>query len=87
MDQGRQHAGEQQDRRGTVSVLNESEPDILRARAADDEQKLVADWIGQTIGSGIEPAETGIFVRSSHQLARARAAVRALGHTQLELSE
>jgi hypothetical protein len=39
------------------------------------------------VEAGVEPSEIGIFVRSKDQLIRARAAVRAAGHTQLELSE
>jgi superfamily I DNA/RNA helicase len=39
------------------------------------------------VADGIAPAEIGIFLRSTDQLVRARAAVKAAGHTQLELSE
>jgi hypothetical protein len=79
--------GEQQDRRGTVSVFNGPEPEILTAQNADAEVKRVADWIKHVVAAGIEPAEIGVFVRSSGQLSRARAVVKAAGHSQLELSE
>lgn len=79
--------GEEQDRRGTVSVFNGPEPELLTAQNADAEVKRVADWIKHVVASGIEPAEIGVFVRSSGQLSRARDAVKAAGHSQLELSE
>jgi hypothetical protein len=56
---------------------------------ADAQREIegVADWIGRAVADGIAPAEIGNFVRSNDQLGRARAAVKAAGHTQLELSE
>jgi mRNA-degrading endonuclease RelE of RelBE toxin-antitoxin system len=77
----------EQDRRGTVSVFNGPDPEIQTFADADRETKGVADWIKAAVADGITPAEIGIFVRSNDQLARARAAVKAAGHTQLELSE
>ena len=79
--------GNEQDRRGTVSVFNGPDPEIQIFADADREIAGVADWIKQAVDAGIAPAEIGIFVRSNDQLARARAAVKAAGHTQLELSE
>jgi mRNA-degrading endonuclease RelE of RelBE toxin-antitoxin system len=77
----------EQDRRGTVSVFNGPDPEIQTFPDADRESKGVAEWIKAAVAHGIAPAEIGIFVRSNDQLARARAAVKAAGHTQLELSE
>lgn len=77
----------EQDRRGTVSVFNGPDPEIQTFADADQEMKGVADWIRAAVADGIAPAEIGIFVRSNDQLARARAAAKAAGHTQLELSE
>ena len=79
--------GNEQDRRGTVSVFNGPDPEVQIFADADREIQGVADWIRQAISEGIAPAEIGIFVRSNSQLARARSAVKAAGHTQLELSE
>ncbi|MBN9070514.1 MAG: UvrD-helicase domain-containing protein [Rhizobiales bacterium] len=79
--------GNEQDRRGTVSVFNGPDPEIQIFADAGREIQGVADWIGQAIADGIAPAEIGLFVRSNDQLARARAAVKAAGHTQLELSD
>jgi superfamily I DNA/RNA helicase len=47
----------------------------------------VAGWINELVQDGLAPAEIGIFVRSKSELARARAAVKSAGQTQLELSE
>ncbi len=77
----------EQDRRGTVSVFNGPDPEIQTFSAPDQEKNGVADWIKVAVAEGIAPAEIGIFVRSNDQLARARAAVKAAGHTQLELSD
>ena len=79
--------GIEQDRRGTVSVFNGPDPEIMIFADAQREIEGVADWIKKVVADGIAPAEIGIFVRSNDQLARARAAVKAAGHTQLELSD
>ena len=47
----------------------------------------VADWIRKVAADGIAPAEIGIFARSNDHLAWASAAVKAAGHTQVEVSE
>jgi superfamily I DNA/RNA helicase len=70
-----------------VSVFNGPDPELQTFADADREIQGVADWIRHSVADGIAPAEIGIFVRSNDQLARARAAVKAAGHTQLELSE
>ncbi len=79
--------GEVQDRRGTVSVFNGPEPEVLKFTTSESETDGVALWIQSLIEAGIEPSEIGIFVRSNEQLVRARATVKSAGHTQLELSE
>jgi mRNA-degrading endonuclease RelE of RelBE toxin-antitoxin system len=79
--------GIEQDRRGTVSVFNGPDPEIQTYGDSEREVAGVADWIKKAVADGIAPAEIGLFVRSNDQLARARAAVKAAGHTQLELSE
>ena len=79
--------GNEQDRRGTVSVFNGPDPEIQTYPDAEHEIEGVAGWIKKAVADGIAPAEIGIFVRSNGQLASARAAVKAAGHTQMELSE
>lgn len=76
-----------QDRRGTVSVFNGPEPEILLFDDAEAEIAGIVDWIERTVKGGVEPAEIGLFVRSKDQLPRARRAVKDAGHVQLELSE
>jgi mRNA-degrading endonuclease RelE of RelBE toxin-antitoxin system len=77
----------EQDRRGTVSVFNGPDPEVQVFLDASRETQAVAEWIKAAVAEGIVPAEIGLFVRSNDQLARARAAVKAAGHTQFELSE
>ncbi|MDE3767562.1 3'-5' exonuclease [Sinorhizobium meliloti] len=79
--------GIEQDRRGTVSVFNGPEPEVRTFPDIDAETQGVADWIKGLVADGVAPAEIGLFVRSNAELGRARAAVKAAGHTQLELSE
>ena len=79
--------GVEQDRRGTVSVFNGPEPEIRTFHTADAESQGIADWIKRLVADGMAAAEIGLFVRSNNELTRARAAVKAAGHMQLELSE
>lgn len=78
--------GNEQDRRGTVSVFDGPDPEFRTLADAERENQGVADWIKKTVADGIASAEIGVFVRSNGELARARATVKAAGHTQLEFS-
>jgi hypothetical protein len=44
-----------------------------------EENKTVGNWLPQLMQSGLVPHECGIFVRSSAQLNRARAAAEQAG--------
>jgi hypothetical protein len=79
--------GNEESRKGTVSVFNGPNPDIRTFETIDAESAGIADWITDTVRDGIEPAEIGVFVRTNNELVRARHAVRAAGHEPLELSE
>jgi len=79
--------GNEQDRRGTVSVFNGPDPEIRTFKDANSEIHGVAEWIKAVVGDGVAPAEIGVFVRSNKELIRARNTVKSAGHTQLELSE
>lgn len=79
--------GNEQDRRGTVSVFNGPDPEIKTYDNTDAEVTGVANWINQTVQEGVEPAEIGVFVRTRNELGRAREVVRKTGHVPLELSE
>jgi superfamily I DNA/RNA helicase/mRNA-degrading endonuclease RelE of RelBE toxin-antitoxin system len=67
--------GIKEQRRGTVSVFNGPPPTIEVADTADEEEKLVSQWIQARLKEGLQPHEIGVFVRSEAQLPRARAAV------------
>ena len=79
--------GNEEDRRGTVSVFNGPDPVI---RVFDDSKQEIdglALWVSEAIEEGIEPDEIGIFVRSTNELPRARAIVKQASQTPLELSD
>jgi hypothetical protein len=79
--------GNEEDRRGAVSVFNGPDPEIQTFETLDREIAGVAEWIGGSIRDGVAPAEIGVFVRTGRELTRAREAVRRAGHVPLELSE
>lgn len=79
--------GEEQDRRGTVSVFNGPDPEIQTFADMASEKDAVAEWLASAVSGGIEADEIGIFVRSNNELGRAREAVRSAGWEVMELSE
>ena len=71
--------GNTEDRGDTVSVFNGPAPVI---RVCDDsvaEAATVSKWIVEQAKAGVLPHEFGVFVRSTAQLERARAAVNGAG--------
>lgn len=82
--------GNEEDRRGTISVFNGPAPIIaVLADEADEaeEAETVGRWIGDRIADGCGSHEIGIFVRSSAQLRRARTAAKLARMPIVELSE
>ena len=79
--------GNEEDRRGTVSVFNGPDPVIRVFDDSNQEVDGLALWVGEAIKDGIEPEEIGIFVRSTNELLRARAVVKQASQSQLELSD
>lgn len=71
--------GNVEDRRGTVSVFNGTEPSITRWPTQDAESVEVGRWLKQRIDEGVQAHEIGVFVRSSGELDRARTAVKHAG--------
>ncbi|MBA4395252.1 MAG: hypothetical protein C0407_17010 [Desulfobacca sp.] len=67
--------GNQEDRRGTISVFNGPEPMIMVLNNPQEEIQTVSQWLTDRKQEGLAPNEIGLFVRSSAQLARARSAV------------
>ena len=79
--------GNEEDRRGTVSVFNGPDPEVKVFKDSNQEIEGVALWVHKVLDDGIEPEEIGIFVRSNNELLRARAVVKQAGHKPLELSD
>ncbi|KQX98172.1 DNA helicase [Rhodanobacter sp. Root480] len=71
--------GNVEDRSGTVSVFNGTEPSITRWPSQNDEAMEVGRWLVQKISEGVQAQEIGVFVRSFSELDRARAAVAHTG--------
>lgn len=71
--------GNTERRRGTQSVFNGPDPVIRMLETPEDEIEAVSRWIVERIRDGVKPHEVGVFVRSSGELERARAAVEHAG--------
>ena len=79
--------GNEEDRRGTVSVFNGPDPEVAIFDDSNQECEKVSLWVHKVIDEGIAPDEIGIFVRSNNELLRARAVVKKVEQKPLELSE
>ncbi|MGB8298975.1 MAG: UvrD-helicase domain-containing protein, partial [Polyangia bacterium] len=64
--------GNTEERRGTVSVFNGPQPNILILNTQEDEIKSVAQRLSELTKEDIKPHEIGLFVRSSAEMERAR---------------
>lgn len=67
--------GNTEQRLGTISVFNGPPPSIRVLASPEDESHAVGAWLLGLGNAGLRPHEMGVFVRSSAELARARAAV------------
>ena len=79
--------GNEEDRRGTISVFNGPEPEVRVFDSADEEGSNVAKWLAQRMDEGIRPEEMGVFVRTSAAVQRARLAAQKAGLDCMELSD
>jgi superfamily I DNA/RNA helicase len=79
--------GNEEDRRGTISVFNGPAPTIQILAHDAEEAEAVGRWIADRVAEGIQPHEIGVFVRAPPQLRRARAAAKLAGVRMVELSE
>lgn len=79
--------GNEEDRTGTVSVFNGPDPEVQIQENEKSEIENVTAWVAARIQDGIKPEEIGIFVRTKHELPRARAVIQAGNHTALEISD
>ena len=69
--------GNQEDRRGTVSVFNGPPPTVQVFDSAAEESQMVGAWLAARAQEGTEEYAIGVFVRSEQEIDRARAAVEA----------
>lgn len=77
--------GNSEVRRGTISVFNGPVPSVSLYAGVSEECQAVAQWLTQCVGSGIQPGELGIFVRSADEMPRALAAAASAGLPHHEL--
>ncbi len=68
--------GNLEERKGTVSLFNGPQPDITTYPTTDEESKAVGDWLTHLLKNGMQAHEIALFVRSSAQLDRAKAAAQ-----------
>ncbi len=68
-----------EERLGTISVFNGPAPEIRVLKSPDEESQTVGEWLRDRYNEGVVPSEIGVFVRSSAELDRARAAVEKSG--------
>ena len=78
--------GNEEGRKGTVSVFNGPPPAVRTFKSAEDESNAIGAWIAARIKEGTRPEEIGVFVRSEAELDRARAVAKAAGASATTLS-
>lgn len=71
--------GLEEDRRGTVSVFEGIEPEVVIAEDETAEREVAAAFIRRALDDHIAPREIAIFVRSAEQLPRARSIAQTAG--------
>ncbi len=71
--------GVAESRKGTVSVFNSPEPQVVLAESAEAEEQHIAQWLRERLEDGVLPGEIGVFVRSRNEVERARRALALAG--------
>jgi mRNA-degrading endonuclease RelE of RelBE toxin-antitoxin system len=71
--------GNVEDRRTTVSLFNGPVPTIRILDSVAEETKVVGEWLKARTSEDVQPHEIAVFVRSSAELERARAAAEHAG--------
>lgn len=71
--------GNEESRRGTVSVFNGPVPEVCVLDDESRETAAVAAWIAARLAEDYRPEEIGVIVRSEAELPRAHVAVAAAG--------
>lgn len=70
--------GNEDERRGTISVFDGPDPIVRRFATAVDEIAGIRDFVANALGDGIAPSEVGLFVRTSGQVDRARQGIEGV---------
>jgi superfamily I DNA/RNA helicase/mRNA-degrading endonuclease RelE of RelBE toxin-antitoxin system len=76
-----------EERKGTVSAFNGVPPTIAIAKSESEERDVVAGWLTARTAEGLRPNELAVFVRSSSEIHRARAALERTGVPYLVVNE
>ena len=72
--------GNTENRRGTISVFNGAKPTVISLATPEEEIKTVSQWLAERMSdNNLLTHEIGVFVRSTAQLDRCRAAVEGAG--------
>jgi superfamily I DNA/RNA helicase len=79
--------GNTEERGGTISVFNGAAPLVRVLDSAEEEATVVGRWLAERAAEGVTPGEMSVFVRSSGELPRARAAVETAGLQVVLLDE
>lgn len=70
--------GNEDERRGTISVFDGPDPIVRRFATAEDEVSGIREFVESALGDGIAPSEVGLFVRTSSQVDRARRGIEGV---------
>jgi len=79
--------GNEELRKGTVSLFNGPLPAIETFDSEEDEQSRVGAWVKSCLEDGIPAREIGVFVRSGTQISRAIAALDGVDAPNQTLDE
>jgi len=71
--------GNVEDRRATVSLFNGPLPIVKILNNVAEETRVVGEWLKARTSEGVQPHEVAVFVRSSAELERAKAAAEYAG--------
>lgn len=70
--------GNEDERRGTISVFDGPDPIVRRFATVEDEVSGIREFVESALGDGIAPSEVGLFVRTSSQVDRARRGIEGI---------
>lgn len=79
--------GNPERRSGTVSIFDGPDPELRSFDSEAEEIRAVSEWLRKLAGYGLKPGEFGVFVRSAHELPRAKRAVEDAGLAYIVLDD